>query len=142
MELNLRVNLGIAVATDEGLVVPVLKGADALPLRELVPASKELVQRAREGKLSPEELSGGTFTISNLGMMGIDTFDAIINAPQVAILALGRVRTVPEWREGEWLPRRVISATLSIDHRVADGADGARFLQALQEVLLDWELLL
>jgi pyruvate dehydrogenase E2 component (dihydrolipoamide acetyltransferase) len=142
MELNLRVNLGIAVATDEGLVVPVLKGADALPLRELVPASKELVQRAREGKLSPEELSGGTFTISNLGMMGIDTFDAIINAPQAAILALGRVRTVPEWREGEWLPRRVISATLSIDHRVADGADGARFLQALQEVLLDWELLL
>jgi pyruvate dehydrogenase E2 component (dihydrolipoamide acetyltransferase) len=142
MELNPRVNLGIAVATDEGLVVPVLKGADALPLRGLVPAAKDLVRRAREGKLSPDDLSGGTFTISNLGVMGIDTFDAIINAPQAAILALGRVRTVPEWREGEWLPRRVISATLSIDHRVADGADGARFLQALQEVLLDWELLL
>jgi pyruvate dehydrogenase E2 component (dihydrolipoamide acetyltransferase) len=142
MELNPRVNLGIAVATDEGLVVPVLKGADALPLRRLAPAAKDLVRRAREGKLSLDDLSGGTFTISNLGMMGIDTFDAIINAPQAAILALGRVRTVPEWREGEWLPRRVISATLSIDHRVADGPDGARFLQALQEVLLDWELLL
>jgi len=142
MELNRRVNLGIAVATDEGLVVPVLKEAEALPLRGLVPAAKDLVRRAREGRLSPKELSGGTFTISNLGMMEIDTFDAIINAPQAAILALGRVRTVPEWREGEWLPRRVISATLSIDHRVADGADGARFLQALQEVLLDWELLL
>jgi pyruvate dehydrogenase E2 component (dihydrolipoamide acetyltransferase) len=142
MELNLQVNLGIAVATDEGLVVPVLKEADALPLRRLVPAAKDLVRRAREGRLSPDDLSGGTFTISNLGMLGIDTFDAIINAPQAAILALGRVRTVPEWREGEWLPRRVISATLSIDHRVADGADGARFLQDLQEVLLDWELLL
>jgi pyruvate dehydrogenase E2 component (dihydrolipoamide acetyltransferase) len=142
MELSPRVNLGIAVATDEGLVVPVLKGADALPLRGLVPAAKDLVRRAREGKLTPDDLSGGTFTISNLGMMGIDSFDAIINAPQAAILALGRVRTVPEWREGEWLPRRVISTTLSIDHRVADGADGARFLQALQEVLLDWELLL
>jgi pyruvate dehydrogenase E2 component (dihydrolipoamide acetyltransferase) len=142
MELNARVNLGIAVATDEGLVVPVLKEADALPLRGLVPAAKALVGRAREGRLSPEELSGGTFTISNLGMMEIDTFDAIINAPQAAILALGRVRTVPEWEDGEWLPRRVISATLSIDHRVADGADGARFLQDLQEVLLDWELLL
>jgi len=142
MEVNPRVNIGIAVATEEGLVVPVLKGADTLPLRGLVGASKDLVRRAREGKLSPDDLSGGTFTVSNLGMMGIDTFDAIINAPQAAILALGTVRTVPEWREREWLPRRVISATLSIDHRVADGADGARFLQALQEVLLDWELLL
>jgi pyruvate dehydrogenase E2 component (dihydrolipoamide acetyltransferase) len=142
MELNPRVNLGIAVATEEGLVVPLLKGADTLPLREMVPATKELVRRAREGKLSPDDLSGGTFTISNLGMMGIDTFDAIINAPQAAILALGRVRTVPEWREGEWLPQRAICATLSIDHRVADGADGARFLQDLQEALLDWELLL
>jgi pyruvate dehydrogenase E2 component (dihydrolipoamide acetyltransferase) len=142
VELNPRVNLGIAVATDEGLVVPVLKGTDTLPLRGLVPAAKDLVQRAREGRLGPDDLSGGTFTISNLGMMQIDTFDAIINTPQAAILALGRVRTVPEWRDGEWLPQHVISATLSIDHRVADGADGARFLQDLQEALVDWELLL
>jgi pyruvate dehydrogenase E2 component (dihydrolipoamide acetyltransferase) len=75
-------------------------------------------------------------------MMGVDSFDAIINAPQAGILALGRVRTVPEWKDGGWEPRRVISATLSVDHRVADGADGARFLESLQEVLLDWELLL
>ena len=142
IELNPRVNLGIAVATEEGLVVPVLKGADALPLRELVPATKDLVARARKGRLGVEDLSGGTFTISNLGMMQVDTFDAIINAPQAAILALGRVRTVPEWQDGAWLPRRVISATLSIDHRIADGADGARFLLDLQEALLDWELLL
>ncbi|HEV2092878.1 MAG TPA: dihydrolipoamide acetyltransferase family protein [Rubrobacter sp.] len=142
METNASVNLGIAAATDEGLVVPVLRGADALPLRGLVPALKDLVRRAREGGLGPDDLSGGTFTISNLGMMGVDSFDAIINAPQAGILALGRVRTVPEWKDGAWEPRRVISATLSVDHRVADGADGARFLESLQEVLLDWELLL
>jgi pyruvate dehydrogenase E2 component (dihydrolipoamide acetyltransferase) len=142
METNAGVNLGIAAATDEGLVVPVLRGADALPLRGLVPALKDLVRRAREGGLAPDDLSGGTFTISNLGMMGVDSFDAIINAPQAGILALGRVRTVPEWKGGGWEPRRVISATLSVDHRVADGADGARFLESLQEVLLDWELLL
>ena len=142
METSAGVNLGIAAATDEGLVVPVLRGADALPLRQLVPAVKDLVRRAREGGLGPDDLSGGTFTISNLGMMGVDSFDAIINAPQAGILALGRIRTVPEWRDGGWEPRRVISATLSVDHRVADGADGARFLESLQEVLLDWELLL
>lgn len=142
LELNEQVNLGLAVATEEGLVVPVLKGADAMLLRELAPAVKGLVGKARGGKLTPEELSGGTFTLSNLGMMGIDSFDAVINAPEAAILAVGRVRTVPEWEEGEWVPRRVISATLSVDHRVADGADGARFLEDLQAVLADWELLL
>ena len=142
METSAGVNLGIAAATDGGLVVPVLRGADALPLRQLVPAVKDLVRRAREGGLGPDDLSGGTFTISNLGMMGVDSFDAIINAPQAGILALGRIRTVPEWQDGGWEPRRVISATLSVDHRGADGADGARFLESLQEVLLDWELLL
>jgi pyruvate dehydrogenase E2 component (dihydrolipoamide acetyltransferase) len=101
-----------------------------------------LVRRAREGRLGADDLSDGTFTISNLGMMQVDAFDAIINAPQAGILALGRIRTVPEWQNGEWLPRRVISATLSVDHRVADGADGARFLQSLQEALLDWGIFL
>jgi len=142
LEIHERVNLGIAVATEAGLVVPVLEGADTLPLRELVPRARDLVRRAREGKLSPEELSGGTFTLSNLGMMEIDSFDAIINAPEAAILAVGRVRTVPEWRDRQWVPKRVISGTLSVDHRVADGADGARFLASLQAALSDWELLL
>jgi pyruvate dehydrogenase E2 component (dihydrolipoamide acetyltransferase) len=142
LEVHDDVNVRVAVATDEGLVVPVLLKADELTLRELVPAVKDLAKRARDHSLAPEELSGGTFTISNLGMMGIDSFDAIINTPEAAILAVGRVRTVPEWREGEWVPRRVISVTLSVDHRVADGADGARFLQDLQDALLDWELLL
>jgi pyruvate dehydrogenase E2 component (dihydrolipoamide acetyltransferase) len=143
LEVHDDVNVRVAVATDEGLVAPVIAKADTLSLRELVPKVKDLVRRARDHELSPEELSGGTFTISNLGMMGIDSFDAIINTPEAAILAVGRVRTEPEWREdGWWAPRRVISATLSVDHRVADGADGARFLADLQSVLSDWELLL
>jgi pyruvate dehydrogenase E2 component (dihydrolipoamide acetyltransferase) len=142
LEVHESVNVGVAVATDEGLVVPVIAKADSLPLRELVPKAKDLVRRAREHQLSPEELSGGTFTLTNLGMMGIDSFDAIINTPEASILAIGRVRTVPEWRDGGWVPRHAISATLSVDHRVADGADGARFLADLQSVLSDWELLL
>lgn len=142
LEIRDHVNLGIAVATQAGLVVPVLQRADALPLRELTPRVKGLIRRAREGKLSPEELSGGTFTLSNLGMMGIDSFGAIINAPEAAILAVGRVRMVPEWEDEKWVPKRVISGTLSVDHRVADGADGARFLADLQAALSDWELLL
>ena len=142
LEVHDDVNVRVAVATDEGLVAPVIAKADTLSMRELVPRVKDLVRRARDHELSPEELSGGTFTISNLGMMGIDSFDAIINTPEAAILAVGRVRTVPEWRDGWWAPRRVISATLSVDHRVADGADGARFLADLQSVLSDWELLL
>ena len=142
LEVHDDVNVRVAVATDEGLVAPVIAKADTLSLRELVPKVKDLVRRARDHELSPEELSGGTFTISNLGMMGIDSFDAIINTPEAAILAVGRVRTLPEWQDGWWAPRRVISATLSVDHRVADGADGARFLADLQSVLSDWELLL
>ena len=142
LEVHESVNVGVAVATDEGLVVPVIAKADSLPLRELVPRAKDLVRRAREHELYPEELSGGTFTLTNLGMLGIDSFDAIINTPEAAILAVGRARTVPEWRDGGWVPRRAISATLSVDHRIADGADGARFLADLQSVLSDWELLL
>ncbi|CAN5905949.1 dihydrolipoamide acetyltransferase family protein [soil metagenome] len=142
LELHDRVNFGLAVATDDGLLVPVLEGADALSLREMIPAVKDLIGKAREGKLGREELSGGTFTISNLGMMGIDSFDAVINTPEAAILAVGRARTVPHWHGGEWLPHRIISMTLSVDHRVADGADGSRFLADLQVALKDWELLL
>jgi len=142
LEVHEEVNVRIAVATDEGLVVPVIAKADTLSLRELVPKAKDLVRRAREHALFPQELSGGTFTLTNLGMMGIDSFDAIINTPEAAILAVGRVRTVPEWEDAGWVPRRVISATLSVDHRIADGADGARFLADLQSMLSDWELLL
>ncbi len=135
------VNLGIAAATDRGLVVPVVKAANGLRLRDLAERSRELLGKARDGKLAREEMFGGTFTISNLGMMGVDSFDAIINQPEAAILAVGRLRTVPEWQDGEWFPKWVISATLSVDHRVADGADSAKFLADLQEAITNWELL-
>lgn len=142
VELFEGVNLGLAVATDQGLVVPIVKEAQTISLQRLSAASRELVEKAREGKLRREDVSGGTFTVSNLGMMGVDDFNAVINAPEAAILALGRVRTIPEWDGESWIPKRVISATLSVDHRIADGADGAGFLEALQRVLDDWELLL
>ncbi len=135
------VNLGVAAATERGLLVPVVKGANKLRLRDLATKTRELFGKARSGKLGRDELSGGTFTVSNLGMMGVDSFDAIINQPEAAILAVGRLRTAPEWHDGEWFPKWVVSATLSVDHRVADGADGARFLADLQEAITNWELL-
>lgn len=136
------VNLGIAAATEKGLVVPVLKGAEKIRLSELAKLTKELLAKARAGKLSRDELSGGTFTISNLGMLGVDSFDAIINQPEAAILAVGSLRVVPFWDGEVWVPRSVISMTLSVDHRVADGADGARFLSDLQDGISNWELLM
>ncbi len=142
LEINDQVNLGIAVSTEAGLVVPVLRGADSLSLKEVSAAVRDLAVRTRESRLTPEELSGGTFTISNLGMMGVDSFDAVINTPEAAILAVGRTRTVPEWEGGGWIPRSMISVTLSIDHRVADGSDGAQFLSDLQDAIEDWEMLL
>lgn len=142
LEINEHVNLGIAVSTDAGLVVPVVRGADRLSLKEISTAVRDLASRAREGRLAPDELSGGTFTISNLGMMGVDSFDAVINPPEAAILAVGKTRVAPEWDGGEWIPRSMISVTLSIDHRVADGSDGARLLSDLQNAIEDWEMLL
>lgn len=142
LEVNDQVNLGMAVSTDAGLVVPVLKGADRLSLQDISVAVRDLASRAREGRLALSELSGGTFTISNLGMMGVDSFDAVINTPEAAILAVGRTRVAPEWEAGAWVPRSMISVTLSIDHRVADGSDGARFLSDLQDAVEDWEMLL
>ncbi|HJV29767.1 MAG TPA: dihydrolipoamide acetyltransferase family protein, partial [Gaiellaceae bacterium] len=125
------VNVGIAVATDDGLVVPVVHDADGLTLRELSERRVQLVDAARAGKLRPDDVSGGTFTISNLGMSGVDSFHAIVNAPQAAILAAGRIveRVVPV--DGTPTVRPTLSLTLSFDHRVVDGARGAKFLDTL-----------
>lgn len=142
LRLNEQVHLGIAVATDDGLLVPVFRNVNTLPLKEIAAGSRDLIQRARQSSLRSDELSGSTFTISNLGMMGVDSFQAVINPPEAAILAVGKTRTVPEWRGGEWVPKNVMSVTLSVDHRVADGADGAAFLQSLQTAISDWEILL
>jgi pyruvate dehydrogenase E2 component (dihydrolipoamide acetyltransferase) len=125
------VNVGIAVAVDEGLVVPVVHGADRLAVREIVARRGELVEAARTGRLRPDDVGGGTFTISNLGMYGVDSFTAILNAPQAAILAVGRIadRIVPV--DGRPEVRPMCTLTLSFDHRVVDGARGAEFLDTL-----------
>jgi pyruvate dehydrogenase E2 component (dihydrolipoamide acetyltransferase) len=129
------VNVGIAVATDDGLVVPVVHAADRLGLREIAERRRELVDAARENRLRPDDVSGGTFTISNLGMFGVDAFLAIVNAPQAAILAVGRVvdRVVPVGGRPEVRPTMALS--LSFDHRVVDGARGAQFLDTLASLV-------
>jgi pyruvate dehydrogenase E2 component (dihydrolipoamide acetyltransferase) len=126
-----EVNVAVAVATDDGLVVPVIHGADRLDLAGIAARRREVVDAARAGRLRPEDVAGGTFTISNLGMYGVDSFDAIVNAPQAAILAVGRVveRLVPVGGRPVALP--MLALGLSFDHRVVDGARGAEFLSTL-----------
>ena len=130
-----RISVGIAVAIDDGLVVPVVHDADRLSLAETVARRIELVEAARGGRLRPEDVSGGTFTVSNLGMYGVDSFDAIVNAPQAAILAVGRIaeRVVPV--DGEPAVRSMLQLSVSFDHRVVDGARGAEFLETLASLV-------
>ena len=130
-----RVHLGMAVATDAGLVVPVVHEADGLGLDELAAARRDLSVRAREGTLKIADMTGGTFTVSNLGMMGIDRFDAILNVPQVAILAVGSTRQRQVWNDGDPQWRPIAEMTLTCDHRAVDGATGARFLGSLRSRL-------
>jgi len=131
-----RINVGIAVATDDALVVPTLLDADRKSIGEIARDTRAMVERVRDRTVSPAELSGGTFTISNLGMFGIRTFQAVINPPQVAILAVGEISRRPVVRPtGEIVARERMDVTLSCDHRVVYGADGARFLARLRELL-------
>jgi pyruvate dehydrogenase E2 component (dihydrolipoamide acetyltransferase) len=130
-----RVHIGMAVALDDGLITPVLRDADLKPLEEISEEAQVLVERARARKLQPNEYTGATFSISNLGMMGIDEFSAIINPPEAAILAVGAVRQVPVVVDDVLAIGWRMKMTLSVDHRVADGAAGARFLQTLRKFL-------
>lgn len=129
------VHLGIAVALDDGLIVPVVRNAAALSLGALAVQTKALAEKARAGRLSGEELTGGTFTITNLGAYGIQSFDPILNPPQVGILGVGAIeeRLVP--RDGQPAVRRMMTLTLTFDHRAVDGAPAARFLARLRELL-------
>ena len=127
------VHLGFAVAIEEGLVVPVIKYADRKTIIQISREAKELIEKARNRKLTPEEMQGSTFTISNLGMFGIESFTAVINPPEAAILAVGKVRKVPvvDEQTGQLRAGLRLKLTMSCDHRVIDGAMGARFLQTL-----------
>ena len=135
VETREEVDVGIAVATEDALIVPVVHGADRLELRAVAQARSDLVARARERTLRPEDVAGGTFTISNLGMFGVDAFHAIVNAPQAAILAVGRVRDGVVPVDGEPAVRPVLTVSLSFDHRIVDGAEGARFLDTLAALM-------
>ncbi len=130
-----RVHIGLAVALEDGLITPVIRDADSKTLLDIAGESRTLAERARSRGLQPHEYTGGTFSISNLGMMGIEEFSAIINPPEAAILAVGAVREVPVVENGQVRVGRRMKLTLSVDHRVADGAQGARFLQTLQRML-------
>ncbi len=130
-----HVNLGMAVDTERGLLVPVIRDADRLGLRAFGQTFRDLVGRARDGRSLPDDLSGGTFTITNLGMFDVDGFTPIINLPEAAILGVGRIRPTPVVRGGEVVVAQTMILSLAFDHRVADGAPAARFLRRIKELV-------
>jgi pyruvate dehydrogenase E2 component (dihydrolipoamide acetyltransferase) len=130
-----EVHLSMAVAIEDGLITPVIRHADRKSLREISVEARELAGRARERRLAPDEYTGGTFSISNLGMLDIDEFTAVINPPETGILAVGRIVPKPVAHDGAVQVRRRMRLTMSCDHRVIDGATGARFLQTLTGML-------
>lgn len=130
-----RVHLGMAVAVEDGLITPVLFDADRKGLRDIARESRELAARARDRRLKPDEYTGSTFSVSNLGMFGIDHFTAIINPPEAGILAIGGIEPRPVAVDGNVVVRRRLRVTMSCDHRVIDGATGAKFLQTVRRLL-------
>jgi pyruvate dehydrogenase E2 component (dihydrolipoamide acetyltransferase) len=128
-------NVGIAVAAPQGLVVPVVKSAERLSLAEIAAVRAELVDRARNQKLRADDMEGGTFTISNLGMFGVDQFVAVLNPPQAAILAVGATQDRPVAGDGGVVVRPTLTLTLTVDHRAVDGAPAAQFLQTVKAML-------
>ena len=137
-----RIDINNAIALDAGLISPFVPDADHKPLGDIAVLMKDLAKRAREGGLTPEEYQGGTFTISNLGMYGVDSFQAVINPPQAAILAVGAVKKEPVFRDGQFKPVDNMVVTMAADHRVTDGAEVARFLVELRRLLQTPMLLL
>jgi pyruvate dehydrogenase E2 component (dihydrolipoamide acetyltransferase) len=135
IELQPSANVGIAVATDRGLLVPVIPRCEDLTVAGIAAVRADLVARARDGKLQAADLEGGTFTISNLGMYGVEQFVAVLNPPQAAILAVGAIEDRPVARDGEILARPTMRLTLTCDHRTIDGATAADFLRTVKEYL-------
>jgi pyruvate dehydrogenase E2 component (dihydrolipoamide acetyltransferase) len=135
--LHPSANVGLAVAAPQGLVVPVIRSAERLSLAEVASVRGEAVGRARDNKLTAQDLEGGTFTISNLGMFGVEQFVAVINPPQAAILAVGATVDTPVAHDGEVVVRPILTLTLTVDHRAVDGAEGADFLRTVKHFLED-----
>ena len=135
-------HIGVAVDTPNGLVVPVVRDVDRKGLHQLATELADLSAKARDGKLLPGDMQGGCFSISSLGGVGGTAFTPIVNAPEVAILGVSRAEMKPVWNGREFVPRRMLPLSLSYDHRVVDGADGARFTSLLRELLGDIRRLL
>lgn len=135
------INIGVAIALDDGLVVPVVRNADSKPLTTISGEVREFVQRARGGKLTMTEITGGTFTVTNLGSFGIDAFTPILNPPEAAILGVGRIAERITRRDSDLVWRQTMVLSLTVDHRVVDGAPAAAFLQTLREFLEQPELI-
>jgi pyruvate dehydrogenase E2 component (dihydrolipoamide acetyltransferase) len=135
IELHPNANIGLAVALPGGLIVPVIRECEHKSVAEIAAVRADLVARARDGKLQRDDLEGGTFTISNLGMYGVERFTAVVNPPQAAILAVGATQEKPVVRDGEIVARPMMEIVLTCDHRSVNGADGAAFLQAVKEIL-------
>jgi pyruvate dehydrogenase E2 component (dihydrolipoamide acetyltransferase) len=135
IRINHHINIGVAVAVEEGLLVPVVRFADTKSLSQIAVEVKDYAQKAKDKKLQPSDWEGNTFTISNLGMFGIDEFTAIINPPDACILAIGGISQVPVVKNGAVVPGNIMKVTLSCDHRVVDGAKGSAFLQTLKSLL-------
>jgi pyruvate dehydrogenase E2 component (dihydrolipoamide acetyltransferase) len=132
---NQHVHVGVAVAVDEGLLVPVIRFADTKGLLQISSEVRDYARKAKDKKLQPSDWEGNTFTISNLGMFGIESFTAIVNPPDSCILAVGGIKEVPVVRNGQVVPGNVMKITLSCDHRVVDGATGAAFLQTFKQYM-------
>jgi pyruvate dehydrogenase E2 component (dihydrolipoamide acetyltransferase) len=135
IQMNDTINVGIAIAEEEGLIVPAIMDCASKSLAEIAKASKDLIERSKSGTLHPQEYAGGTFSISNLGMFDVSNFVAIIQPPQAAVLAVGRVARRPVVRNGEVAIAEMMTGTLSADHRVADGAEGAQFIIEVKKLL-------
>jgi len=135
IEMKGEINLGMAVAVEDGLIVPVLRAADARPLDEIASEARRLVEQARRGRFAKEDLSGGTFTVSNMGMLDVEEFAAVINPPQAAILAVGAVKERAVVRDGAIVARPTMRVTVSCDHRIIDGVVAGRFLEELKRLL-------
>ena len=135
IRINDHVHIGVAVAIEDGLLVPVLRHVDQMALSQISASVKDLAGKAKDKKLQPSDWEGNTFTISNLGMFGVDEFTAIVNPPDAGILAVGGIKQVPVVKDGQVVPGNVMKVTLSLDHRVVDGASGAAFLQSLKAYL-------
>jgi pyruvate dehydrogenase E2 component (dihydrolipoamide acetyltransferase) len=135
------IHLGMAIDTDRGLLVTVIRHADQKGLRQFGAEFRELVNRARNGKNSPEELTGGTFTITSLGIYRVDAFTPVINLPEAAILGIGRIKEKPVVKDGQIVARKMVTLSLVFDHRLTDGAPAARFLDYICELIEEPHLL-